>query len=293
MVSNFLLNLAFNLFYHSKYSFTLVKESIYNLQMKKILFSIIISAFISFNSFAGSDEEVNLNKVKNGEVKDCFEGLNRGIFAFNQVLDQTIIEPLAKGYRYLPSPIREGTSNALNNISLVVTIPNNLLQGDIMLAGKNSARFIVNTTIGILGIFDPASNMGLNDYEKEDWGQTLATWGVGSGCYIVLPVLGPSTLRDTTASLINYVGGDAWYNITVDEDTHYVSDFDYYASRGLSGVDFRAKNIESFDNLEKNSIDFYASVKSLYLQDRKRRILNSDQIIDTLDDSDWDEIETN
>ena len=162
-----------------------------------------------------------------------------------------------------------------------------------MLAGKNSARFIVNTTIGILGIFDPASNMGLNDYEKEDWGQTLATWGVGSGCYIVLPVLGPSTLRDTTASLINYVGGDAWYNITVDEDTHYVSDFDYYASRGLSGVDFRAKNIESFDNLEKNSIDFYASVKSLYLQDRKRRILNSDQIIDTLDDSDWDEIETN
>ena len=261
--------------------------------MKKILFSIIISAFISFNSFAGSDEEVNLNKVKNGEVKDCFEGLNRGIFAFNQVLDQTIIEPLAKGYRYLPSPIREGTSNALNNISLVVTIPNNLLQGDIMLAGKNSARFIVNTTIGILGIFDPASNMGLNDYEKEDWGQTLATWGVGSGCYIVLPVLGPSTLRDTTASLINYVGGDAWYNITVDEDTHYVSDFDYYASRGLSGVDFRAKNIESFDNLEKNSIDFYASVKSLYLQDRKRRILNSDQVIDTLDDSDWDEIETN
>ena len=261
--------------------------------MKKILFSIIISAFISFNSFAGSDEEVSLSKVNNGEVKDCFEGLNRGIFAFNQVLDQTIIEPLAKGYRYLPSPIREGTSNALNNISLVVTIPNNLLQGDIMLAGKNSARFIVNTTIGILGIFDPASNMGLNDYEKEDWGQTLATWGVGSGCYIVLPVLGPSTLRDTTASLINYVGGDAWYNITVDEDTHYVSDFDYYASRGLSGVDFRAKNIESFDNLEKNSIDFYASVKSLYLQDRKRRILNSDQVIDTLDDSDWDEIETN
>ena len=259
--------------------------------MKKILFSIIISAFISFNSFAGSDEEVSLNKVNNGEVKDCFEGLNRGIFAFNQVLDQTIIEPLAKGYRYLPSPIREGTSNALNNISLVVTIPNNLLQGDIMLAGKNSARFIVNTTIGILGIFDPASNMGLNDYEKEDWGQTLATWGVGSGCYIVLPVLGPSTLRDTTASLINYVGGDAWYNITVDEDTHYVSDFDYYASRGLSGVDFRAKNIESFDNLEANSLDFYASVKSLYLQDRKKKIFNSDEIIETLDDSDWEEID--
>ena len=172
-----------------------------------------------------------------------------------------------------------------------MTIPNNVLQGEVGLAGKNTVRFIVNSTLGILGIFDPASKLGLNNYEKEDWGQTLATWGVGSGCYIVLPVLGPSTLRDATASLINYAGGNAWYNITVDEDTHYVSDFDYYASRGMTGIDFRAKNIESFDNLEKNSLDFYASVKSLYLQDRKKRILNSDIIIDTMDDSDWEEIE--
>ena len=193
----------------------------------------------------------------------------------------------------MPSPLRKGTSNALNNISLVVTIPNNVLQGDIAVAGKNSVRLIINSTIGVLGIFDPASSMGFNDYEKEDWGQTLGKWGVGEGCYIVLPVLGPSTLRDATASLVNYSGGNAWYNVTVKEDTHYFSDFDYYASRGLTGVDFRAKNIESFDNLEKNSLDFYASVKSLYIQDRKKRILNSDEIVDTLDDSDWEEIETN
>ena len=82
-----------------------------------------------------------------------------------------IIEPVAKGYRYLPKPIRNGTSNALNNISLVVTIPNNILQGDIKVAGKNSARFILNSTIGILGFFDPATKIGLNDYVKEDWGQ--------------------------------------------------------------------------------------------------------------------------
>ena len=261
--------------------------------MKKLIIYILASLFISFGSIAGTDGENKMSKSSNGEIKDCFEGLNRGIFAFNQVLDSVVIEPVAKGYRYLPSPIREGTSNALSNLSLVVTIPNNILQGDMSLAGKNSARFVVNSTLGILGIFDPASKMGLNDYEKEDWGQTFAKWGVGEGCYLVLPILGPSTLRDATASLINYTGGNAWYNITVDEDTHYVSDFDYYASRGLSGVDFRAKNIESFNNLEKNSIDFYASVKSLYLQDRKRRILNSDEIIDTMDDSDWEEIETN
>ena len=261
--------------------------------MYRLLRIIIISLFISTSSFAGSDGQNELSKNSNGQVKDCFEGLNRGIFAFNQVLDNIIVEPLAKGYRYLPSPIRTGTSNALTNLSLVITIPNNVLQGQFGLAGKNAGRFLVNSTVGILGIFDPASKIGLNDYEKEDWGQTLATWGFGEGCYVVLPILGPSTVRDTVGSLTNYIGGDAWYNITVRNDTRYVSDFDYYASVGTNGVDFRAKNLESFENLEENSLDFYASVKSLYLQDRKKKIANSDGITETMDDSDWEEIETN
>tara|TARA_B100000029_G_scaffold59668_1_gene53682 strand:+ start:958 stop:1743 length:786 start_codon:yes stop_codon:yes gene_type:complete len=260
--------------------------------MKKVVIVILFSLLLSSASSAGTDGQNELSKNSNGEVKDCFEQINRGIFAFNQALDQLIVEPIAKGYRYLPSPIRSGTSNFISNLSLVVTIPNNVLQGDIGMAGKNSARFVVNTTVGILGVFDPASKIGLNDYEKEDYGQTLASWGMGEGCYLVLPVLGPSTARDTLGSLANYFGGDAWYNITVNNDTHYVSDFDYYASVGTSGVDFRAKNLESWDNLEKNSIDFYASVKSLYLQDRRKRIANSNETIETLDDSDWEEIET-
>ena len=260
--------------------------------MKKLLILIFLTSLISFSAHAGSEGQEELSKNSSSEVKDCFEGINRGIFAFNQVLDNTIFEPLAKGYRLLPSPIRSGTSNFLSNLSLVVTVPNNFLQGDIGLAGKNTARFAVNSTIGILGLFDPATKLGLNDYNKEDYGQTLGRWGVGEGCYIVLPVLGPSTARDTIGSLANYLGGDAWYNITVGQDTHYVSDFDYYASKGADGIDFRAKNLEAINNLEKNSIDFYASVKSLYLQDRKKRILNSDAIIETQDDSDWEEIET-
>ena len=260
--------------------------------MKKVVIVILFSFLLSSASSAGTDGQNELSKNSNGEVKDCFEQINRGIFAFNQALDQLIVEPIAKGYRYLPSPIRSGTSNFISNLSLVVTIPNNVLQGDIGMAGKNSARFVVNTTVGILGVFDPASKIGLNDYEKEDYGQTLASWGMGEGCYLVLPVLGPSTARDTLGSLANYFGGDAWYNITVNNDTHYVSDFDYYASVGTSGVDFRAKNLESWDNLEKNSIDFYASVKSLYLQDRRKKIANSNETIETLDDSDWEEIET-
>lgn len=135
--------------------------------------------------------------------------------------------------------------------------------------------------------------LGLEEYDKEDYGQTLAVHGVGPGCYIVLPVLGPSTARDTFASIANFVGGDAWYNVTVNNDTQYFSDVDYYASKVISGVDFRAKNYASIENLEKNSLDFYASVKSLYLQDRQQKILNTKNIINTQDDSDWEEIENN
>ncbi len=260
--------------------------------MKKLLILIFLSSLISISANAGSEGQEELSKKSTTEVKDCFEGINRGIFAFNQALDASIFEPLAKGYRLLPSPVRSGTSNFISNLSLVVTVPNNVLQGDIGLAGKNTARFVVNSTVGILGLFDPATKMGLNDYSKEDYGQTLGRWGFGEGCYLVLPVLGPSTARDTIGSLTNYLGGDAWYNITVGQDTHYVSDFDYYASKGADGIDFRAKNLEAINNLEKNSIDFYASVKSLYLQDRRKRILNSDAIVETQDDSDWEEIET-
>ena len=240
---------------------------------------------------AGSDGQNELSKTTNGEVKDCFESVNRGIFAFNQAIDGLIFEPLAKGYLYLPSPIRTGTSNFVGNLSTLLTIPNNVLQGDFGIAGKNTLRFVVNSTVGIVGLFDPASAIGLNSYEKEDYGQTLGKWGVSEGCYVVLPVLGPSTARDAIGSLGNYFGGDAWYNVTVRNDTRYFSDFDYYASKGAGGVDFRAKNFDDINNLEENSIDFYASVKSLYLQDRRKRILNATGATQTQDDSDWEEIE--
>ena len=164
------------------------------------------------------------------------------------------------------------------------------MQGDFTQAGVNSGRFIINTTLGILGIFDVAQYLGLTNYEKEDYGQSLAKVGVGPGCYIVLPVLGPSTVRDTIGSTLNFLGGDPWYNITISKDTQYFENSDYYFSKGASGVDFRAKNYDSIENLEKNSLDFYASVKSLYLQDRQQKILNSRKIINTQNDSDWEEI---
>ena len=260
--------------------------------MKKIIFAYLILLLFTFNVNADTDGENNLSKNNPETVKDCFEGLNRATFKLNQALDGVIFEPVAKVYRVLPSPIRSGVSNSLDNLSNLVTIPNNILQGEIKEAGKNTVRFAVNTTLGILGIFDVAKGMGLTDYVKEDYGQTLGAMGVGPGCYLVLPVLGPTTVRDTAGSLTNLMGGDAWYNVSVKNDTKHFEERDYYITRAGSGVDFRAKNLESLDNLEKNSLDFYASVKSLYLQDRQQKISNTNQVIDTQNDSDWEEIET-
>ena len=262
--------------------------------MIKKLILILLSVFlISFNVNAGSDGELVMKKNQPAKVKDCFEPINRATFAFNQGLDKIIFKPVAKVYRVLPSPIRAGTSNVIVNLSSLVTIPNNILQGEFNKAGINTARFFINTTFGIAGIFDVAEIMGFQDYEREDYGQTLGTLGVGPGCYVVLPVIGPSTVRDTIGSLANIVGGDPWYNITVANNTEHFSDFDYWSTRATAGIDFRAKNLDSFENLEKNSLDFYASVRSLYLQDRQMKISNSNTITETMNDSDWEEIENN
>ena len=263
--------------------------------MKK-LFSIAVlilfSQFQVLNAIAGSDGQLEISSKKNNQdVKDCFESVNRGIFAFNQGLDKVIFKPLAKGYRKLPQPVRSGTSNALSNLGNLVTIPNNILQGQIKDASINSLRLIINLTLGIAGIFDVASYYGLHKLEKEDYGQTLGTWGVGEGCYFVLPVLGPTTVRDSIGSLANATGGDAWYNVTVANDTRYFNEADYYLTRLLSGIDFRAKNLESLDSLENTSIDLYASIRSLYLQDRQKKIKNLDESTETMSDDDWNEID--
>ncbi len=259
--------------------------------LKRFLIIIFTTLALSLNVFAGTDGELILKKNEPSQIKDCSEKFNRATFAFNKALDGIIFKPVASVYKTLPSPLKTGVSNSLDNLSNLVTIPNNILQGEIDKAGVNAGRFVLNSTLGILGIFDVAQKFGLAEYEKEDYGQTLAKYGAGPGCYIVLPVLGPSTARDTIASVANFTGGDAWYNVTVKNDTHYFSEIDYYSSKVTGGIDFRAKNYNSIDNLEKNSLDFYASVKSLYLQDRQQKILNTKKIIETQNDGDWEEIE--
>jgi len=259
--------------------------------MKNIIITFLISIMLSCNVSAGTDGENKISKNPK-PTKDCFETLNRATFSLNQGLDKVIFKPIAKSYRKLPSPVRSGTNNVLTNLSSLVTIPNNVLQGEFKTAGVNTGRFAINTTVGILGIFDVAEKIGFSEYVKEDYGQTLGTWGIGPGCYIVLPVLGPSTVRDTTGSFINALGGDPYYNASVHGNNEFLSTTQFVTTKIITGIDFRAKNLETIDNLEKNSLDFYASVRSLYLQDRQRKIVNANATIEVLYEGDWEEIET-
>ena len=264
--------------------------------MIKFLKIFLITILLSVNAFAGSDGNLELSK-KSQHTKDCFEPLNRATFGLNMRLDKAVFKPVAKSFRKLPPPIKNGTGNAVNNLTNLITIPNNILQGEFKKAGINTGRLIVNSTIGILGLVDAADKMGFPKYEKEDYGQTFGKWGMGPGCYLVLPILGPSTIRDTAGSFINVVGGDPWYNLSVAGNNEFLTEKVFMSSKVLGGVDSRAKNIDLIDNLEMNSLDFYASVKSMYLQDRNMKINNKKSTRGSLEiiynESDWEEIDLN
>ena len=252
------------------------------------IFTVITVLSMVFLTNTNADEKYTAN--------ECFEKFSRGTLKFNQALDKAIFKPIAKGYRVLPLPVRTGTNNFVSNLRSLLTFSNNVLQGDLKSAGNTAGRFAINTTVGILGVFDPASKMGFEKKSREDFGQTLGVWGADTGCYFVLPVLGPTTTRDAVG-LIGNVFIDPVYHLTHNSETDIVvgnenlSEHNYYYYRGTDAVDFRSKNIESFDSLEENSIDFYASLKSLYLQNRQQRILNSPISNKDSNDSDWEEID--
>ena len=223
------------------------------------------------------------SSVHVNSAEECFEKTSRAIFKFNMALDDVILEPLAKGYNKLPSPIKTGTSNFTSNIGTLLSIPNNVLQGNFKQLGHSVGSFAINSSIGILGIFNPAEKIGLNPH-KEDVGQTLGSYGIGPGCYFVLPILGPTTARDTLG-LIADTFVDPFAHVTIREkELLSVSgnDLDYYSVKVTGAVDFRADNDKNFESLEKNSIDLYSSLKSIYLQDRENKIKNS-----TDEEDDW------
>jgi phospholipid-binding lipoprotein MlaA len=199
---------------------------------------------------------------------DPYEDFNRQMFAFNEGLDKTVVEPIAHGYRAVTNePIREGVSNFGDNLGEPLTFVNHVLQGQIPDAGATFGRFIINTTVGIGGIFDPASAMGMQR-TKEDFGQTLGKWGVDSGPYLVLPLFGPSNPRDVFGR-----GADAALNPL--NYPEFESDDEIRMGIAvLGGINGRAGAIEAVNEL-RNQIDPYTTVRRLYDRTRAQDIANA------------------
>ena len=218
--------------------------------------------------------------------KECFEKLSRGIYKFNKGLDKAIIKPISTGFNKLPDPIKTGTGNFTSNIATLLTVPNHILQGQFKSAGESTASFVINSTFGILGFGNPAEKLGLKN-QQEDVGQTLGTYGIGAGCYFILPILGPTTVRDTVGMVADTFI-DPFSIVTLQEKELLSlsgNKLDFYSVKGVGAIDFRADNIKNFDSLEKNSIDEYAAIKSLYLQNKAKKISNTF----TSKDDEWDE----
>jgi phospholipid-binding lipoprotein MlaA len=199
-------------------------------------------------------------------VHDPIEPVNRAIFGFNMFADEWVLEPVARGYRYVaPEPVRRSVANFLANLRTPVILVNDLLQGEGQRASTTFGRFFINTTLGVFGLFDPASTFGYLPH-SEDLGQTLGVWGAPPGPYIMLPLLGPSNVRDTFGR-----AGDWVINPLND---CCITDEQRWGLLGGSAVSEREANIEIIDDLRKNSLDLYATVRTIYAQRRAAEIRN-------------------
>lgn len=202
-------------------------------------------------------------------VSDPLEPLNRVFFGINEGLDHLYLRPIALTYNFLvPAPARQGVRNALDNFFSPITLANDILQGEASRAGVTALRFVVNSTVGLLGIFDVAEEIGYPGH-TEDFGQTLAVWGLDSGPYLVLPVLGPSNVRDVTGRVADgYM--DPWTYVADNNDLESY----LWGMRALNVVDRYDRNRKRIEQLRRDSLDFYATVRSLYMQNRRAEIRN-------------------
>ena len=206
-------------------------------------------------------------------VHDPLEPVNRGIFAVNLVADDYVIRPVAQAYRdYMPQPIRNGVHNFLTNLRSPVIMFNDALQGQGKLAGDTFARLWVNTILGLGGIMDVASDIGI-PFHDADFGQTFGVWGVPAGPYLVLPILGPSDPRDTVG-LVADSYADPFNGLMRKngDDGDYV----ILGRTVVAGIDLRSRNIDLLDRIRSTSIDYYATLRSLYQQHREA-LVNHEQ----------------
>jgi|SaaInl4_135m_RNA_FD_contig_71_985323_length_1770_multi_3_in_0_out_0_2 phospholipid-binding lipoprotein MlaA len=201
------------------------------------------------------------------EINDPLEPTNRAIFDFNQGFDRALLKPAAEGYREVfPSGVRNSINNVLHNVRTPVILANDILQGESVRAVETLTRFAVNTVLGMGGLFDVAGQYGMERH-TEDFGQTLAVWGFGEGFYLMLPVFGPSSPRDTIGLVVDSF---------IDPIGYFASFPVQFGRSAVEGIDKRSKVLEPLEEIERTSVDFYATIRSLYRQRREDEIRNGE-----------------
>ncbi len=223
-----------------------------------------------------TDEEILAQNA--AETNDPFEPINRLVFGFNDILDQVILTPVSKTYRFIvPSPVRTGVSNAIANAKAPVTFANDLLQGKPERAKTTFMRFLINTTVGLGGIVDAAEAGGFEKH-TEDFGQTLAVWGVDSGPYLVVPVFGPSSPRHIVGRVVDTAATPTTWALAdlslLERSTPTIAEL----------VTGREALLDDVQSLRESSPDFYASVRDIYRQSRKNAIFDGELGVDPIPD---------
>jgi phospholipid-binding lipoprotein MlaA len=195
------------------------------------------------------------------------ERINRGVFWFNEQADRFVIKPVAKGYDWLlPKPVKRGVSNVFDNLFTPVVAVSDLLQGNFQESAEDVGRFVVNSTVGVVGIFDVATGWGL-EKRREDIGQAFGAWGIGSGPYLVLPILGPSNVRDGVGLVGNYF---------LSPQNYIEDDGVRWGVTVLGGIDTRYRLLDASTVLEQAALDRYAFVRSSYAQYRQNLVEDKD-----------------
>jgi phospholipid-binding lipoprotein MlaA len=232
-------------------------------------FSAVVAGFALFGASGAVAQQPTPTPAASppDDSNDPWEKTNRAIFGFNQSVDRTVLVPVANGYRaVLPSTVRDMLHDFLQNLDSPTIFANDVLQAQPGLAGVTFGRALLNTTVGFGGIIDVASKFGV-PYHTNDFGITLATWGVDSGPYLMLPVLGPSNPRDLVGTVADGFGDPG--NI-VASDYHYI--WATFARAAVQGIDERSRNIENLAEIERTSLDYYATIRSLARQRRAAQI---------------------
>ncbi len=227
--------------------------------ISKLVF-LVGASFVMASCGSAQDTKINVGGI---EIHDPFEETNRSIFAFNSAVDDAVIHPIIEGYRYVvPELARTGLRNFLRHLKSPMRLANQLLQGDLDGAGTVVIRTVVNTFVGVGGLFDVAGYEGI-EYEPEDFGQTLAVWGVDHGAYMVVPFFGPASVRDGTGFVVDaFADPLRWYANNIDEEEWY------YIKAGLDYLNLRDSLMDVLRDLDSSSIDYYAAVRSAYYQNR-------------------------